>query len=111
MDTEFERVQYYVGNPGENYFIVGRLQLELLQRNGCTPDSHVLEIGRGCLGAGRPIIQFLNAERYVGLEPNVWLLDAVLGGPPDTRGLFAKLGRVVGGVSRVLQETGSFQLP
>lgn len=82
--TTFERAQDYVGNPGENYFTVGRLQLELLRRNGCTPDSHVLEIGCGCLVAGRPIMQFLKPGRYVGIEPNTWLLDAVREGLPDT---------------------------
>jgi len=87
METTFERAQNYVGNPGEDYFIVGRLQLDLLRQNGCTPDSHVLEIGCGCLVAGRPIMQFLNAGRYVGLEPNAWLIDAVLEGLPDTAGL------------------------
>ena len=87
METEFDRAQVYVGNTSETYFIVGRLQLELLQQNGCTPDSHVLEIGCGCLVAGRPIMQFLDSERYVGLEPNTWLLDAVLEGLPDTGGL------------------------
>jgi hypothetical protein len=86
--TTFEQAQHYVGNPGENYFTVGRLQLELLKRNGLHPDARVLEIGCGCLVAGRPLMEFLQPDRYAGIEPNRWLLDAVLEGLPDTRALF-----------------------
>jgi hypothetical protein len=84
----FEQAQYYVGNVGANYFKVGQLQLELLKRNGLTPSSRVLEIGCGCLAAGRPILEFLNADRYAAIEPNRWLIDAVLEGLPDTQTLF-----------------------
>jgi cyclopropane fatty-acyl-phospholipid synthase-like methyltransferase len=84
VDSIFEEAQNFVGNTGENYIVVGQLQLELLMMNGCTPDSHVLEIGCGCLVAGRPIIAYLQPDRYVGIEPNTWLLDAVKKGLPDT---------------------------
>lgn len=84
----FLEAQYYVGNPAQDYFMVGLLQLELLRMNEATPDSHVLEIGCGALTAGRPIMQFLNPDRYVGIEPNTWLLEAVSEGLPDTKRLF-----------------------
>jgi hypothetical protein len=84
---KFEEAQNYVGNVGPDYFKVGLLQLELLKKNGSTPLSHVLEIGCGCLVAGRPLIQFLEPERYVGIEPNYWLIDAVIEGLPDTKTL------------------------
>src|SRR5450755_3994037 len=84
METDFERAQNFVGNPGPNFFIVGNLQLELLKSNGCTPESHVLEIGCGCLVAGRPIMEFLLPDRYVGIEPNSWLIAAVREGLPGT---------------------------
>src|SRR5947209_6710442 len=87
MENVFERAQDYVGNPGENYRIVGQLQLELLQLNGCTPSSHVLEVGCGCLVAGRTIMEFLEPDRYVGIEPNEWLIDAVKEGLPETNEL------------------------
>src|SRR4051794_20426303 len=87
LSSRFVEAQNYVGNPGEDYFIVGLLQLELLLMNGCRPDSHVLEIGCGALVAGRPILQFLNADRFVGIEPNTWLLEAVREGLPDTKRL------------------------
>lgn len=75
--TAFKKAQDYVGNPGAMFDVVGELQLELLKRNGCHRDSHVLEIGCGCLLAGLPIKRFLNPDRYVGIEPNTWLIDAV----------------------------------
>jgi hypothetical protein len=90
IQTNFERAQNFVGNPGANFIVVGNLQLELLKRNGCTPESHVLEIGGGCLVAGRPIMDFLLPDRYVCIEPNTWLIDAVQEGLPDTRDLIAR---------------------
>jgi SAM-dependent methyltransferase len=84
----FENAQYYVGNVGADYFTVGRLQLELLRMNGLHPSAQVLEIGCGCLVAGLPIIRFLDAGRYVGIEPNQWLIDAAVEHLPNTRELF-----------------------
>ncbi len=85
--SQFLEAQYYIGNPAEHYYLVGLLQLELLRMNGAHTDSHILEIGCGCLAAGRPIMQFLNSDRYVGIEPNEWLLEAVSEGLPDTKRL------------------------
>ena len=56
----------------------GKLQLEILRRTGCVASSSVLEIGCGCLNAGIPIIDFLDAGNYVGLDPNRWLIDSTL---------------------------------
>jgi SAM-dependent methyltransferase len=86
----FAEAQTYIGNSGADYFIVGLLQLELLRINGCIPDSHVLEIGCGALAAGRPILQFLRPDRYVGIEPNAWLIEAARTGLPDTERLFVE---------------------
>jgi SAM-dependent methyltransferase len=83
----FEKAQYFVGNAGDDYFTVGALQLELLQMNGCGPCHTVLEIGCGCLVAGRPILEFLEPGHYAGIEPNRWLIDAVMEGLPGTRAL------------------------
>jgi len=83
----FEEAQYYVGNVGPDYFKVGSLQLELLKENGLAPSSHVLEIGCGCLAAGRPILHFLGPDHYVGIEPNYWLIEAVIEGLPGTKDL------------------------
>ena len=58
--------------------------------NGAQPDSHVLEVGCGCLVAGRPILQFLEPDHYVGIEPNSWLIEAVMAGLPGTKRLIAE---------------------
>src|SRR5689334_9968532 len=53
----------------------GKTQLLLLQLDGCEPCDHVLEIGCGALVAGIPIMHFLDAKHYVGIEPNQWLIE------------------------------------
>ena len=75
--------QAYVGNANEAYQMAGICQLELLKRNGLKPHHSVLEIGCGALVAGRPLIQFLDPDRYVGIEPNTWLVDAARSHFPD----------------------------
>ena len=69
-----EAAQRYVATSRTS----GELQLELLKLEGCTPTSHVLEIWCGCLNAGVPVMRYLGRGRYVGIEPNRWLLDAAL---------------------------------
>ena len=75
--------QAYVGNANEAYHMAGICQLELLKRNGLKPHHSVLEIGCGALVAGRPLIQYLEPDRYVGIEPNTWLVDAARQHFPD----------------------------
>lgn len=75
--------QAYVGNGTDAYFMAGICQLELLKRNGLKPHHNVLEIGCGALVAGRPLIQYLDPDRYVGIEPNTWLVDACRNHFPD----------------------------
>ena len=58
--------------------VSGELQLELSKLEGCVPDSSVLEVGCGCLNAGLPLIAYLRRDRYVGIEPNRWLVNAAL---------------------------------
>lgn len=48
----------------------GRAQLAVLLRLGCKPHHRVLEIGCGALIAGFPVMQYLNAGNYVGVDPN-----------------------------------------
>jgi SAM-dependent methyltransferase len=72
--SSLEEAQRYVATSRTS----GELQLELLKLEGCSPRSHVLEVGCGCLSAGGPAIRYLNRRRYVGIEPNRWLLDAAL---------------------------------
>lgn len=56
----------------------GRLQLELLRREGCRPGSRVLEIGCGCLNLGIPLLRYQRPGRYVGVDPNEWLRESAL---------------------------------
>lgn len=81
--------QAYVGNANEHYFMAGICQLELLKRNGLKPHHNVLEIGCGALVLGRPLIQHLDPDRHVGIEPNTWLVDAARGHFPDMGDLFS----------------------
>jgi len=80
--------QAYVGNADEYYFMAGICQLELLKRNGIKPHHNVLEIGCGALVLGRPLIQYLDPDRYVGIEPNTWLVNAARDHFPDMSDLF-----------------------
>jgi SAM-dependent methyltransferase len=59
----------------------GRLQFELLRKEGCVPTSRVLEIGCGCLHAGVPLMKFLNRSGYVGIDPNAWLINDAIKKP------------------------------
>jgi cyclopropane fatty-acyl-phospholipid synthase-like methyltransferase len=88
--TQLQKAKVYVDAVGENFFKAGQAQLDLLKMNGCKPDSHVLEVGCGCLVAGRPIIEYLNPDCYVGIEPNRWLIEAVTKGLKGTKELIEK---------------------
>jgi cyclopropane fatty-acyl-phospholipid synthase-like methyltransferase len=79
----WKHAQAYVGNANEAYYMAGICQLELLKRNGLKPHHSVLEVGCGALVAGRPLMQYLDPDRYVGIEPNTWLVSAARSHFPD----------------------------
>jgi SAM-dependent methyltransferase len=58
--------------------VSGRLQFELLRREGCRPESKVLEIGCGNLHGAVPLIRYLEKGNYVGVDPNEWLREAAM---------------------------------
>ena len=87
VDDRLGEAQFYVGYEGPMVAVVGGLQLRLLRLNGLEPHDRVLEIGCGALVAGKPLLRFLQAGRYVGVEPNVWLLEAAVSGDPEIRRL------------------------
>lgn len=72
-----EAKRYVTGGVLKNWTRRGEVQLGFLQQLGCVPDSVVLEVGCGCLSAGKPLMEFLEPGHYVGIEPNRWLLDAI----------------------------------
>lgn len=65
------KAENYVGTNRES----GAVQFEILKREGLMPHHKVLEVGCGCLNAGLHVIRYLDANNYVGIEPNKWLID------------------------------------
>lgn len=72
------RTYYDAQNYTSTDPVSGRRQADLLFSAGCRPDSHVLEIGCGCLSAGMHLIERLEPGHYVGIDPNEWLREAAL---------------------------------
>jgi SAM-dependent methyltransferase len=70
----------FLGGPLRKFEAVGRDTLGLLRRHALRRDSTVLDVGCGCLRIGYWLIDFLDAGRYCGIEPNVPMLEAGIGG-------------------------------
>jgi glycosyltransferase involved in cell wall biosynthesis len=68
-----DAVGYVSTTPAE-----GIAQLEVLKRLGCEPHHRVLEVGCGALVAGFPVMQYLDAGNYAGIDPNRWLFESSL---------------------------------
>lgn len=65
----------YVGSTE----VSGKIQMELLKKEGLIKSSSVLEIGCGCLNLGILLIEYLDKNNYVGIDPNEWLrTDSIL---------------------------------
>jgi len=73
-DADLVRAQNYVSSNE----VSGRTQFDLLVKSGLHPNSTLLEIGCGCLNAGVLLIKYLDAEHYVGIDPNPWLREAAM---------------------------------
>ena len=52
-----------------------RFQISLLKNQGLVPSNRLLEIGCGPLTAGTPIIEYLDAGNYVGVDVRSTVLD------------------------------------
>lgn len=63
--------------------VSGKLQADILFQAGLKPESHVLEIGCGCLSAGAFLIRFLEPGHYVGIDPNAWLRETAFALPQN----------------------------
>ena len=87
--TTWEWATSYVGDPG-SWAKRGSLIHDFLTEAGMNPGSNVLNIGCGNLSEGAPIIRTLEPDRYVGVEPNGWLVEAAL---TENRDLAAKSPR------------------
>lgn len=64
----------YVGPP-KDYDLVSAMVFNLLTCLGLRQDHIVLDIGCGSLRNGRLLIPYLNRDKYIGIEPNKWLVD------------------------------------
>lgn len=65
----------YVGPP-QRFGLLALVQMNLLHALGLEESDHVLDFGCGSLRLGRVLIPFLSAERYYGIDPNGWLMEA-----------------------------------
>jgi SAM-dependent methyltransferase len=65
----------YIGGPGR-YDILAGAQFSFLLDVGLRDEHRVLDIGCGSLRLGRLLIPFLQADRYFGVEPHEWLVEA-----------------------------------
>jgi SAM-dependent methyltransferase len=64
----------FVGPPDE-YDTVGASQFRLLTTLGLREQHKLLDFGCGSLRAGRLLIPYLGEGKYVGLDPERWLIE------------------------------------
>jgi SAM-dependent methyltransferase len=66
-----------VGPPGK-FDAIGIQQFATLVEFGLRPHHDFLDVGCGCLRAGRFFIAYLEPGRYRGVDPAGWLIEAGL---------------------------------
>ena len=64
----------YVGPPNQ-YDIMGATQFRLLCTLGLRANHYLLDFGCGSLRAGKFFINYLDENRYFGIDPNDWLIS------------------------------------
>jgi cyclopropane fatty-acyl-phospholipid synthase-like methyltransferase len=65
----------YVGWP-HLYEASNQHQFDVAIEQGLEPEHTLLDVGAGCLGAGRLFIKYLDEGNYWAIEPNEWLIRA-----------------------------------
>lgn len=73
----FDWAKEYTGDP-VSWDGRGKLIRTFLKELGLKPEHKVLNVGCGCLSEGAPLINYLDAGNYVGLDPNGWLVESAL---------------------------------
>jgi SAM-dependent methyltransferase len=63
----------YVGRP-ELYDLIAAMTFNLLTTLGLRQHHSMLDVGCGSLRIGRLLIPYLNKDKYIGIEPNEWLV-------------------------------------
>ena len=61
--------------PPERYDLMAAMSFNLLTTLGLRQHHTLLDMGCGSLRVGRLLIPYLNRDKYVGLEPNEWLVQ------------------------------------
>jgi SAM-dependent methyltransferase len=74
--SEIDARGIFIGCKLEYFELSAKDLFCLALMEGLSPSATVLEVGCGCLRTGYWFIQYLNAERYFGIEPNARMLDA-----------------------------------
>jgi SAM-dependent methyltransferase len=64
----------FIGYP-ERWDTMAASQFNLLTSLGLREQSNLLDFGCGSLRAGRILINYLEEKRYIGVEPNKWLVE------------------------------------
>ncbi len=64
----------YVGPP-EDYDLIAAMTFNLLTTLGLRQHHSLLDVGCGSLRIGRLLIPYLNRGKYLGVEPNEWLVE------------------------------------
>jgi len=72
----------FTGDP-DSFTARGEAFLEFLIEEGLKQTDNVLELGCGNLSQGAPLIRYLGHNRYFGVEPAGWLVNAGLERFPD----------------------------
>lgn len=65
----------YVGGLWEE---IGRVQFDFMVRQGLEAQNVLVDVGCGSLRGGRFFIEYLDPERYLGIDRNEWLIEAGL---------------------------------
>lgn len=58
----------FTGDP-QSWQVRGEMLRDFLKEEGLKPSDHVLDIGAGCLSPGKALIEYLDPDRYTGIEP------------------------------------------
>jgi len=64
----------YVGPP-EDYDLIAAMTFNLLTTLGLRQHHFLVDVGCGSLRIGRLLIPYLNRGKYIGIEPNRWLVE------------------------------------